>query len=138
MYQVLERNNAVSGFAIAARRQQRGMTTLGMLILVTFIGLFAFAFLRLTPVYLNYMKVAGVINGLHEEFDGQGPTRTQIRTSLNRRFDVESIDVISYRDVKITPVDDGYEVAATYDHTAPFIANVYFTVKFDRRTIVRR
>ena len=33
--------------------RQRGMTTLGFLILVVFIGLFAFAALRLAPVYLN-------------------------------------------------------------------------------------
>ena len=39
------------------RRQQAGITTLGLVILVIFIGLFAFAGIRLTPVYLNYMKV---------------------------------------------------------------------------------
>mgnify|MGYP000706487245 CR=1 FL=1 len=54
----------------SALRREGGMTTLGLIILVAFVGLFALAGLRLTPVYLNYMKVAGVVNGVYEEFDG--------------------------------------------------------------------
>ena len=56
--------------AMIGARRQGGMTTLGMIILVAFVGMFVFAGIRLTPVYLNYMKVAGVINGVQEEFDG--------------------------------------------------------------------
>jgi hypothetical protein len=53
-------------------RRQAGMTTMGLIILVLFVGIFAFAGIRLTPVYLNYMKVLGVVNGVVEEFDGAG------------------------------------------------------------------
>lgn len=123
---------------LASPRSQRGMTTLGLIVLVVFMGLIAFAFLRLTPIYLNYMKVVGVVAGVHDEFDGQNPSRGAIRTSISRRFDVESVDVITYRDIKVNSADGGFEVVAQYDHTAPFIANVYFTVKFDKRTLIRR
>jgi len=118
--------------------RQRGMTTLGIIVLVIFIGLFAFAAMRLTPIYLNYLKVAGVIDGVFDEYDSQNPTRSELLISIRRRFGVESVDVITFKDVKITPVDGGYEVIAKYDHTSPFISNIYFTVKFDKRLIVRR
>jgi len=118
--------------------RQRGMTTLGIIILVIFIGLFAFAAMRLTPIYLNYLKVAGVIDGVFDEYDSQNPTRSELLLSIRRRFGVESVDVITFKDVKISPVDGGYEVIAKYDHTSPFISNVYFTVKFDKRLVVRR
>ena len=114
------------------------MTTLGFLILVVFIGLFAFAAIRLTPVYLNYLKVVGVLDGVQEEFDGQNPTRAAIRTSINRRFDVESISVLEKRDVKVNPDSGGFIVEAQYDHTTPYIANVHFTVRFDKQVVVRR
>ena len=123
---------------IPAGSRQRGMTTLGFLILVVFIGLFAFAAIRLTPVYLNYMKVVGVLEGIQQEFDGQNPTREAIRTSINRRFDVESISVLEKRDVKISAESEGFVVAAQYDHTTPYVANVHFTVRFDTRVTVRR
>jgi hypothetical protein len=121
-----------------SKRRQAGMTTLGLIILVSFLGLFAFAGIRLTPVYLNYMKVVGVIDGVDEEFDGTGATSTAIRKSISRRFDIESVAVITAKDVTVKKTTEGYEVAAAYSHKSPFIANVSFLVDFDKRTTVRR
>ncbi len=121
-----------------SKHRQSGMTTLGLIILVSFIGLFAFAGIRLTPIYLNYMKVSGVVSGIYREFDGGNATRASIRSSISRRFDIESVGEITAKDVKVTKVDGGHEVAATYSHKAPFIANVSFVVDFDKRVVVRR
>ncbi len=119
-------------------RQQAGMTTLGFIIVTVFLGMFVFAAIRLTPVYLNYMKVVGVIDGVFAEFDGQKATRQVISRSISRRFDVDSVGVITYRDVAVTAVDGGVEVKAEYDHTAPFIYNVSFTVHFNKTALIRR
>ena len=121
-----------------SRRRQTGITTLGLIILATFIGLFAFAGLRLTPVYLNYMKIVGVVDGVTAEFDAKGASRSEIRTSISRRFDIDSVGEITAKDVKVTAADGGFEVAATYSHKAPFISNISFVVDFDKRTLVRR
>ena len=129
--------NPVSQYSSCPQRE-RGMTTLGFLILVVFIGLFAFAAIRLTPVYLNYVKVAGVLDGVYEEFDSQNPSRGAIMTSINRRFEVESVSIISDRDVKVTADSGGFLVEARYDHTTPFIGNLYFTVRFDKQVLIRR
>jgi hypothetical protein len=118
--------------------REAGMTAVGVMVLAVFLGLFAFAVIRLTPVYLNYMKVAGVIDGVFKEFDSQNPTRAAIRTSISRRFDVESVTVITYRDIAVTPDSGGFLVEAKYDHTTPFIGNVYFTVAFQKEVLVRR
>ncbi|MGI9236693.1 MAG: DUF4845 domain-containing protein [Woeseiaceae bacterium] len=118
--------------------RQAGMTTLGLVILVAFVGLFAFAAIRLTPVFLNYMKVAGVISGVQEEFDGTGASKGAIRTSISRRFDIDSVAVIKAKDVQIKPVDGGYEISATYSHKADFIANVSFVVDFDEKAMIRK
>ena len=120
------------------KKRQAGITTLGLVILASFVGIFAFAGIRLAPVYLNYMKVVGVVDGVRNEFDGTGASRAQIRSSISRRFDIESVSIITAKDVKVVKVDGGHEVAATYSHKAPFIANVSFVVDFDKRVLVRR
>ena len=51
----------------AIRRRQRGMTLIGMLFLVSFIGLFIFAAVRLTPVYVEYMNVAKALESMKTE-----------------------------------------------------------------------
>ncbi len=118
--------------------RERGMTTLGMLILVCFVGMFVFGGIRLTPIYLNYFKVQGVVNGVLKEFDGQNPTRTAIRGSIARRFDVEAVSEITARDVKVTAVDGGFRVSAEYKHETQFIGNLGFVVTFDKSVLVRR
>lgn len=132
------RNARALRTSVRPRRRQVGMTTVGILLVALFVGLVAFAAIRLTPIYLNYMKVAGVLDGVYEEFDGQNPTRSAIRTSIERRFDVESVSVLTSRDVKVVADSGGFRVEAVYDHTSPFIANVSFTVHFDKRVLVRR
>ena len=119
-------------------KQIRGMTTLGMLILVVFLGMFAFAAIQLTPVYLNYMKVAGVVEGVKEEFDSQSPTLGNIRRSIERRFSIESVAVLTPKDVKVSPDSGGFVVAADYDHTVAYLGNVSFTVHFQKSAVIRR
>lgn len=118
--------------------RQSGMTTVGMMILGLVVGIIAFACIRLTPVYLNYMKIVGVVDGIGAEFDGTGATRAMIRSSVARRFDIESVGQITARDIKVTGMDGGFEVSATYSHKAPFIGNISFVVDFDKRVVVRR
>jgi hypothetical protein len=118
--------------------REAGMTSIGFMIIAIFVGLIAFAAIQLTPVYLNYMKVAGVLNGVLTEFDGKSPTRGAIRTSISRRFDVESVSVLSAKNIIVTTENSGFVVAATYDHTSPFIGNISFTVHFDKQVLVRR
>lgn len=121
-----------------SKYRQSGMTALGLTILILFVGIFAFAAIRLTPVYLNYMKIVGVVEGVGEEFDSTGATRAMIRSSEARRFDIDSVSTITARDIKIKSKDGGFEVSATYSHKAPFIGNVSFIVDFDKRVLVRR
>lgn len=129
---------AQSPARLCSRHRQAGMTTLGLIILVAFLGIFAFAGIRLTPVYLNYFKVAGVVTGVYKEFDGQNASTAAVRSSISRRFDIESVSEISARDVKVTKVDGGLEVVASYSHKAPFLGNVNFLVDFDKRVLIRR
>ncbi len=121
-----------------ARSGQRGMTTLGLLILVIFVGLFVYAGLKLTPLYLNYFKVQGVVTGVQREFDGNSPTRAAIRSSIARRFDIESVSNIRASDVKVSPVGNGFEVAVDYKHETVFIGNLGFVVTFDKTVLIRR
>lgn len=133
-------SNLVANGALAPRnrRKQAGMTTLGFLILAAFMGLFAYAVIRLAPMYLNYVKIAGIVDGVYKEFDSQNPTRNVLTKSISRRFDVEGITNINARDIKVTNEGGGFLVSAVYDHNAPFIGNVSFTVHFDKKALIRR
>ena len=117
---------------------QQGMTTLGLIILVSFVGLFVYAGLRLVPVYLENMKIAGTFSKIETEFNGQRPTRTEIQKSIGKRFDVEAVTVITLKDVKIKKTGAGFDVSVAYTHKVPFVANVSFAVDFTNQVDIIR
>ena len=110
-------------------RRERGMTTVGLIILVTFVGLFVYAGVRLLPVYLEYFNVIKAVENLKSEAD-QGPPA--MRIALEKRFDIEDIKSLSYKDVEITKEGASYAVRVLYDAQTPFVGNIGFIVHFDK------
>jgi len=111
-------------------RNQRGMTTLGMIIAVAVLGLIVYAGIRLTPVYLEAMKIEGVLNSVSKELSGGNATAQEIRNSISKRIDVEMISQVTVRDFKLAKRGAGYVVSVEYEHKVPYLANVSFAVDF--------
>lgn len=119
-------------------RKQQGMTLIGMVIVALIAGIFVLAAIRLIPVFLEYQKVNTAMNAMKVDLDGSNAGPGQIRTSLERRFDIDDVKSITPRDVVIERTSDGYSVRADYEGRAPFIANVHFLVIFDKSVEVLR
>ena len=115
------------------KQHQRGKTFFGTLILVAFVGLFVFAGIKLAPAYLEYMKVARVLEDLKSQAAG-GPQA--IRSALAKRFDIEMVNSIGPRDVEITREGDVFNVRAAYSREEKFVANVSFLLHFDKTVAV--
>jgi hypothetical protein len=115
--------------------RQRGITLLGMLILVSFIGVFIYAAVRLTPVYMEYMNIAKGLENLKTEA-GSGATAASIQRTLDKHFDIDDVHSITAKDVEVTRDGNDLTVHVAYDAYAPFIANVGFIVRFDKTVTV--
>ena len=116
------------------RSRQRGITFIGWLFLLTPLAVVGYAGVRLTPVYLNYMKVARSLDAVATEFknlDG-GVNPGQMKASLEKHFEIESIDYPDIKDVKIDRDGKQWVVRAAFDDQAPLFANLSIQVAFDK------
>jgi hypothetical protein len=120
------------------RRKQQGMTLIGMVIVAMIAGIFVLAAIRLVPVYLEYMKIDSSLDAMKRDLDGSNAGPGQIRTSLERRFDIEGVRNLKSKDIVVERTANGYRVQADYEGRTPFIANVYFLVDFDKSVEVLR
>jgi hypothetical protein len=115
------------------RSTQRGATFLGLMILIAFVGLFVYGGIRLVPVYVEYMDVAKALDGLKSSgADASSLSQQTIRTALQKRFEVDDVKSLDWRDIEITREGDSWKVHAAYDATAPFVGNVDLVVHFDK------
>jgi hypothetical protein len=114
------------------RRHQRGITTLGWLILLMPVAIVFYAGVRLTPVYLNYMKVSHTLDQVVGEVPNETATADGIRNSIGKHFDIDSLDYPDAKDLKITRVNSVWQIEANYDDQAPLFANIFILVTFDK------
>lgn len=117
------------------RQRERGVTFLGWVVLLLPVALVLYAAIRLTPVYLEYMKIARTLEQVAEEFKGDALEARNIRLAIERRFDIESVTVLNARDatdIKIEKDGEGYLVQAAYTDSAPFISHISLLVEFDK------
>ena len=115
------------------RARQRGMTFLGLLILILVVGTWVYAAIRVVPLYLENMKIASTLEKVRDEYSANpGTTDFMIRKAIERHFDIEMVTAISDRDILIQRKGDVFVVTAAYEATAPFAYNIEFLVTFDR------
>ena len=117
------------------RKSQRGMTILGWLVLLVPVGIIGYAGIRITPIYLNYFKVVKVLDQLASESKGEGTTvsPTDVRASLERRFDVEYVDTPNAKEVDVHREGEHWVVIAKYEEVAPLFGNVSLLMQFDKQ-----
>ena len=118
------------------KQRQRGMTFLGILTILVILGFAFYMALRLVPVYLEYMEVARAMNQVRDEHAAIQTSAQMIRNSLERRWDVEDIKRIGWKEIDISKTTDGFDVTASYEAEEPFVANVYLLVKFDKTVTI--
>lgn len=119
-------------------RRQNGITALGFLIVAIFLGVILLAVIKLAPVYLEYAKVESSLNKVATEFQGERPSVEDIRTAIQRRFDIEDVRSINSRDISVTREPGGYTVTAAYEGRVSYLANLSLVAAFQKTVEIKR
>jgi hypothetical protein len=114
------------------RKQQRGVTAIGWLILFIPIAIVFYAGIRVSPLYLNYMKVVHSLDAVAAEVPNEGGTADGIRNVIGKHFQIESVDYPDIKDLKVTRVNDVWNIEANYDDQSPLFANIAILITFDK------
>ena len=117
--------------------RQRGMTMLGIIVIIVVVGAWVYAGIRLAPKYLEYMRIASTLEKVRDEYDSNpGSTEFMLRKAVERHFDIEMVEVITAEDIEIHKEGSEFTMRAAYDDTVPLAGNVSFLVQFDKSVTV--
>lgn len=115
------------------RRQQRGMTLIGWLIVIGLIAYFTLLIITVFPMYLNHFKVTRHLRDLGAESAKGGMDKAALIASLNKRFqidDVQYVDVAKDLKVESDPKTGKTTIRLPYEVRAHFLSNVYIVGDF--------
>jgi hypothetical protein len=120
------------------RFRQTGITAIGFLLIAAMVGLLGFAGLKLTPVYLENMKIKQILKDVKSDLDGANPSPQSIRRAIDQRLNVEMVYDFDARDFEIEKSAAGFRVAANYEKRAPLLANVALMVTFQDEVEIKQ
>ncbi len=119
-------------------RGQRGMTFIGLLVVLSLIAFFTLLVLRLFPPYMENFSVSSSVKSLQQEVGIASKSPAVIKDLLKKRLDVNDVKNVKPEHVKITRVKDGLlRVEVVYDVRVPIAGNVDAIVSFSEAVELR-
>lgn len=119
------------------RSRQAGITFIGWVVLLVPVAIVGYAAIRLTPVYLNAMKVAKALKQTASENKGDSVLNpAAVRSSIEKRFDIEGVEYPKVSDVAVTRAGDTWALSVDYEDAVPLFAGISLLVHFEKSAVV--
>lgn len=110
--------------------KMRGITLIGFLMVLIIVGFFAYAAMRLVPIYTEYMSVVSAMKKVAAQPGAADMTPFDVRSSLAKHFDISYVDSVKPNDIRVNR-DRNPSINISYEVRKPFIGNVDIVVSFD-------
>lgn len=114
-------------------RRQHGITLIGFAIVLIVVGFFAYAAMKLIPVYSEYFGVVKSVKSLQGEAGIETMSIDQIRRKLDTIFDVQYVDEtdVPLSSVTLITANGQRSLNVAYSVDKPFIYNIDLLVHFN-------
>ncbi len=117
--------------------RQSGITAIGFMCLAAVFGLIGLAILKITPLYMQKLRVEAVLNNVEQDLSGSGASPQVIWRELQSRFYVEGVD-IERENVNISQGRNGFDVRVHQESKTLFLADLWFVVMVDEQVEILR
>ena len=105
-------------------RHQRGVSALGVLLVVAMFGFLLMCSMRLVPTYLEGNGVRSAIEHVLEDPNIRSMSLREIRRKLEGSFNMNQIDALPAREIIIKRDGDQIMVDATFEKRVNLFANI--------------
>ena len=115
------------------KRQQAGMTLIGLVIVLGIIAFFVTFAMRLFPMYQEYFGVVTVMEGMEKEITTNKLTKQQVMTLLDKRFNTGYIFSVKKDNIELLRGKNNVHVdkiIIDYEVREPFIAHINLVGSF--------
>ena len=119
-------------------RKQNGLTLIGFFIVLTMVLFFAYAGMRVIPMYLEYYSLVQAMDTMKSEPKAKTMSPGQIKQNLRTKLWVSYSDNnIQDKHIRISKKTNGINLRVKYEVRKPFMGNIDIIGHFDRSVILR-
>jgi hypothetical protein len=119
-------------------RNRKGLTLIGFLLVLVIVLFFAYAGMRVIPMYLEYHALIGAMDKLKENPEAKTMSAWKIKESIQRSLWVSyASNNITKNHMRISKKSDGLNVRVAYEVREDFLGNIDLVASFDRTVVLR-
>ena len=119
-------------------RKNDGLTLIGFLIVLVMVLFFAYAGMRVVPMYLEYHALVNAMDKLKNDPAAKSMSPYKIKDSIQRSLWVSyASNNIGKEDIRISKKSDGINVRVAYEVREDFLGNIDIIASFDRTVVLR-
>lgn len=112
-------------------RKQRGLTMIsGLILLILVASVIYILGFRVAPIYVEYFKIRKIIESVKEDVSVT-TNPIEVQNLISRRFDIDYVNVIQARDLKVSKSRGKLVVRLKYEDSKPLFDKLYVVGKFD-------
>jgi Tfp pilus assembly major pilin PilA len=108
---------------------ERGMTVIGMLLLIIVIAFVALIGMKVVPMYIQYFSIKSTIESIRKEPQVAQMSAQDIQTAIQKRFDIGYVDNIQARDLKIRNERNGRVIDLMYEDERDLFYGLFVVLK---------
>ena len=113
-------------------RRQRGMTTIGLVLVLTMVAFFVLIGLKLYPIYYDSFKVGAALDSLKADPTLASKTSAEVVDRLMKRLSIDNVDHVEKSDVTVEKFGKGIRVLVEYEARKNIVGNVDAMVSFSK------
>lgn len=112
--------------------EQRGMTVIGMLLLIVVIGFMLLIAMKVVPMYIEYYTIKSTVESIRKESQLAQMSAPDIQKALQKRFDIGYVK-LKASDLKIRNDAEsrGRVIELVYDNEQELFYKLYVVLKID-------
>lgn len=115
---------------VKSLKRQRGMGWFGLVLVLGTVAFFAIIAIKVGPLYMNEGTVSRVVKSVANDPAMGGADPQSIRRTLEAKWDIDYINHIDDKDVKIKRSDKGRVLSYDYEARINLFYNVFVVVHF--------
>jgi len=119
-------------------RNRKGLTLIGFLLVLVVVLFFAYAGMRVIPMYLEYQALISAMDKLKNDPAAKAMPPARIKESITRSLWVSyASNNIKKEHIRISKKSDGINVRVAYEVREDFLGNIDIIATFDRTVVLR-
>ncbi len=120
------------------RRRQRGLSSVGWIVVAGFFGLLVITFFKVFPMYYDNFKVKTALEALAQDSAVDPNSKRAIWDALQKRLYINEVRSIQRENVTMERKDGKTTVTVNYEAQDDYIFNLYIGGRFSEQIVIDR